>query len=260
MATARRWLLLPQEHGTYGEMFFPLAAALVIGRPGASAWALALSAAAGYLAQEGVQVLAGWRGVRARRELAGPAHRTLALFGSTALLAGGIGLTAASPAVRLAFAGAAAASAAVVGLALSRRLKTAAGEILVGAALPAWSVPVAMAGGVTLEGAALCWGLWTAAFAGATLAVRAVIARTRRERFRSSQAGAALAAMAAVLAVWLGPPAGAARAWLMAGLLPTVLVILVVAWGPVRPQALRRVGWTLIGASGLLLAGMARAL
>jgi len=260
VATARRWLLLPQEHGTYGEMFFPLVTALVIGRPGGSAGALALAAAAGYLAQEGVQVLAGWRGARARRELAGPALRTLAVFGLIAVLAGLFGLTTAPPPVRLACAGAAAASAAVVGLAAFRRLKTAAGEILVGAALPAWSVPVAMAGGVPFEGAALCWALWTAAFAGATLAVRAVIARTRREKSRPSQAGAVLAAMTAVLAVWLGPPAGAERVWLTAGLLPTVLVILVVAWGPVRAQALRRVGWTLIGASGLLLAGMARAL
>jgi hypothetical protein len=260
VATARRWLLLPQEHGTYGEIFFPLVTALVIGRPGPAAWALALAAAAGYFAQEGVLVLAGWRGARARRELAGPALASLALFGSAALLAGGVGLALAGPAVRLALAAAGAASAAVIGLALKRRLKTAAGEMLVGAVLPAWGVPVAMAGGVSFAGATVCWALWTAAFAGATLAVRAVIARTRREASGPSQAGAALVATAAVLAAWVLPPAGTARGWLVAGLLPTVLVTLVVAWGPVPAQALRRVGWTLIGASGLLLAGMARAL
>lgn len=260
MATSRRWLLLPQEHGTYGEMFFPLVTALVIGRPEVAAWALALAAAMGYLAQEGVLVLGGWRGVRARRELAGPALRTLTVLGAAAVLAGGLGLAWAAPAVRLALAAALVASAAVVGLALRRRLKTAAGELLVGAVLPAWSVPVAMAGGVAVEGALVCWALWTAAFAGATLAVRAVIARSRREEPRPSQAGAAVVATAAVLAAWLFPPAGSARAWLVAGLLPTVLVILVVAWGPVPAQALRRVGWTLMAASLLLLAGMARAL
>ncbi len=65
----RRGLLIPREHGTWGELLFPLCTALAVGHVSPHAVGAAAAALGGYLSCEGLQTLAGWRGPRARREV-----------------------------------------------------------------------------------------------------------------------------------------------------------------------------------------------
>lgn len=86
MQTRARTFLLPHEHGTYGEVLFPLASALVLGQANPAAWGLTLVAIAGFLAHEGFVVLLGSRGGRARRESSPAAWRSVSVFGALAII------------------------------------------------------------------------------------------------------------------------------------------------------------------------------
>jgi len=82
-AVARR-LLLPQEHGTYGELLFPLVSALLLTTSGRASWGLVGLALGGFLAHEGFSVLVGTRGTRAQRRARPEAWRSVATFGTLA--------------------------------------------------------------------------------------------------------------------------------------------------------------------------------
>jgi hypothetical protein len=84
--------MLPREHGAYGQLLFPLATALAIGRPGWPAVALALAAIAVFLAHEPLLVLVGQRGLRAARERGSEARRWLAAFAGAAVVCGAAAL------------------------------------------------------------------------------------------------------------------------------------------------------------------------
>ena len=86
MAATSAKILWPREHGTYGELLFPLMSALLLARPGRAAWGLSLLAVGGFLAHEGFSVLAGARGLRAKRDAHAVAWRSVAIFGGAALL------------------------------------------------------------------------------------------------------------------------------------------------------------------------------
>src|SRR5512140_1483244 len=86
-----RWLI-PREHGAYGQLGFPLLAALGCGRPGVAALCLVLAFVAAFIAHEPVLILLGDRGTRARRESYRDAVLTLAVSGGVAIVAAGVAL------------------------------------------------------------------------------------------------------------------------------------------------------------------------
>ena len=50
-------MLLPREHGAYGQLLFPRLSALLIGRPAPGAYLLGAAAVAAFLAHESLLVL-----------------------------------------------------------------------------------------------------------------------------------------------------------------------------------------------------------
>jgi hypothetical protein len=255
-------LLIPHEHGAYGQLGFPLAAALLAGSPGAAAGLLALACVAAFVAYEPALVLLGQRGARAWREMKTDAVRTLAATIAVAALAGIAGAWLMRPADRwtvLIPGVGALCSMALVG---GRVHKTAGGELLVAVTLSACAVPVGVAAGLTPVVAAACAGIFAAGFCAATLAVRATIALQRREPASGSRAAAIAAALIcpALFAWWNGTTL---HPLLWTGAIPLSLLAIVVAVAPPSARHLRRIGWGLVAASAaetLVLVALVRAL
>lgn len=234
--------LWPKEHGAYGQLALPVVAALALGRPTLASILLVIGAAAAFVAHEPLLVALGLRGARARREHGGRAARLGVGCAGLALAAGlggwslgGLGVIFASL-LPLAFV------VALLPLVVAGRERTTGGEVLAGAALAAASIPVAVAGGVSLGSAALVWGAWIVAFTASTAAVRLVIARHKtgaRDRSLLAVTGAATAGLVALAAA---TPIGLAAA-------PMVLAGWWLIARPPHPRNLRRVGWTLVACS-----------
>jgi YwiC-like protein len=245
--------LLPREHGAWGQLALPLLSALALGRPGAAALLLAAAVVLAFVAHEPLVVLLGQRGRRLERELGRTARRRVAASGLAALAAGAAGLLLAPSAARLAVLPAAALGAASLALVIARLEKTTGGELVVSSALAAASVPVALAAGAPARHGWAAAVAWAAAFAAATLPVRAVLLRARTkgavDRRPLAAAGVAAIAAGALLAAWGGwLPLPAALA-----VLPVALPAFAVALAPIRPQRLTQVGWTIVGASAIAL-------
>jgi hypothetical protein len=241
--------LLPREHGAWGQLAMPLATGLALGRPGAGALLLACGVVLAFLAHEPLLVVLGQRGRRVRDEVGALAARRLLRLGLAAVAAGTLGLALAPPAARLAALAPAALALAVAPLVAWRLEHTAAGEILVAAALSAAGVPVALAGGAPAGWAWATAVTWLASFAAATLPIHAALlwARTKgaRELRPLAAAGAGAIAAAAVAA-----GAAGALPWPAAlGVLPTALAAATAALLRVPPQRFTAVGWSLVGAS-----------
>jgi hypothetical protein len=251
---ARPRSLAPREHGAYGQLALPLVTALAMGRPGPASTALALAAVLAFVAHEPLLVLAGQRGTRIRREEGARAGRRLAVVAAAAVIAGVAGLALASPEARLA---------ALVPLGLSLLLvpfiarnaeKTAPGELLAAAALSSAALPVALAAGVP---AGMAWGAWAAfclAFGASTFAVRAVVAHARLRLPAARRAVAPLLFAASALLLVRAGVIGLPGAL---GAAPMLVLALALALAPPRPNALKRVGWTLVAASALLCVALA---
>ena len=248
--------MFPREHGAYGQLLFPLATVLVIGRRTPSALLLATAAVLAFLAHEPLLVLLGRRGPRAARD---DRRRALAWFAWTAIGAATLGAAAIVVAPR----GIAIAPAAALPVALGcllalaiyfDREHTAAGEALAAVALPSIALPVARAAGVESTVALTCAAVFAAAFVAATFCVHAVIARTQDPPALGARAAgaavaagsiAALGAMAALNLVSVIAPIAA---------LPMCLVALVAALAAPSARRLRAIGWTLFAAALLAAA------
>lgn len=176
-----RALLLPREHGTYGEVLFPLVSALVLGEANRAAWGLALVAVAGFLAHEGFVVLLGSRGARIRREASPAAWRSVGLFGAAALAGAALAWPGLTQAVVLGVVLAAALSLAAIAAAWLGWERGLAGELLAALALTSWSVPVALAGAVPAVTAFSVWTIWCVVYGLATVIVHAIIAGVIRQ-------------------------------------------------------------------------------
>jgi len=174
--TRSRTVLLPHEHGAYGEVLFPLASALVLGQTNQAVWGLTLAAIAGFLAHEGFVVLLGSRGSRARRESNAPARRSVIVFGALAVIGAVLAWPALTPDVARGFALAATLSAAALAVAWLGREHSLGGELLAALALTSWCVPVALAGAVPVNTAMTAWMIWCGVYALATVVVHSVIA------------------------------------------------------------------------------------
>jgi hypothetical protein len=245
--------LFPREHGAWGQLALPLLGGLLLGHPGPAALLLAAAAVLAFAAHEPLLVVLGQRGRRLRDEEGPRARRWLLVEGWLALAAGAAGGYLA-PRLALVALGLAGALAALVGVLVWRRLeKTAAGEILVAAALATAGGAVALAAGTTARTALAATLAWTLSFAAATMGVRTVLVRLRtRGEENPGTRNAALAASAGALAFGLsvaGLPA--TLAW---ATLPGVVAGVVIALAPLGGKHLRAVGWSIVGASLLTLA------
>src|SRR6188474_1875399 len=83
-----RTTMLPREHGAYGQLLFPLGAALAIAGVHPSGMLTATAAVAAFVAHEPLVLLLGGRGARARREQRRQAIMWLAISGAVAVAAG----------------------------------------------------------------------------------------------------------------------------------------------------------------------------
>lgn len=242
-------MLIPKEHGAYGQLLIPLVVALLVGRPTTAAAAVTASGVAAFLAHEAVLVLLGQRGMRARREQQGEARRSLAVFGSVALVAGCLGVAFLPIGARVSLI-------VPLGLALVAtilvaigRERTTVGEVLVAVTLVSVSLPAAMAGGVSARSAGTIAAVFSASFASATLAVRAVIAYSTRQAHGVSRWTAVIvitALLSALVALAAARVVAAIAPWAAAPVFG--LAVALVATMP-SPRRLRVVGWTLVGAT-----------
>ncbi|MFN7983494.1 MAG: YwiC-like family protein [Vicinamibacterales bacterium] len=237
-------MLIPREHGAYGQLLFPLIAALAIGHVTVGAVLLALAVSGAFLAHESLLVVLGQRGSRAAREQAQDAKSTLAVFGGLWLVCG-IGALWLMPRQAVPYlALPIVLGAQVMFVVFMHRERTTPGEILVGAALASSSLPVALECGVALRDAVTVVLVFALVFATATIAVRAVIGRVSKAggprrwwRRRAMGVVGGLAALVSARVIASVAPWGA---------LPVCLVALGLAMRPPSPKQLRIVGWTLV--------------
>lgn len=244
-------MILPKEHGAYGQLLFPLGTALAIARPGLGAIAFAAAAIAAFVSHESLLVILGQRGVRATREQGAEARNTFATFGTLAIVLGGAALALMPPPARWAVLVPLALGGVLAVLIARRREHTTPGEIVSALAMSALALPVALASRATLAAALTCVVAYAAAFLVATLSVRAVILVTRK------LAGAGTRLVAAAVAIALVALLGflARAGWTMGVGTWAALPICAVGVGLVAampsPRYLREIGWTLVGATAL---------
>ncbi len=251
-AGARLAALLPREHGAYGQLAFPLAVSLAIGRPRWPALALAACGVAVFLAHEPLLVILGQRGGRASRQRAGAARWWLGACGAAALVLGGAGAWSVGPVARAALLAPAVVGGAVVVLILSRREHTTAGEVVSATALSLLAAPVALAAeapplSAWTSATVFALGFWTA-----TVTVRAVIAAGRaRDGGRARRAAAALFSAVGVAAMFaLGRVGVVSNAGWRILSIQAVANVALIAVSP-SPRNLRYVGWGLVAVSTL---------
>lgn len=247
-ATSGRSALLPREHGAYGELAFPLLAALTRGKPTVAAFALVVAIGAAFFAHEPLLVLLGHRGARAKTTTGAAAKQLL--LGLLAVIVVGLGVTLATmplhllPLLMVPFVFACVLSPFV----FEKRERTANGEALAAITLASTAVPVAGAALVPLTSVFLAFAVWSVALSVATLGVRAVIARAKRGETWAGVVPATLGIIAVGLAV-LGARYGCIGYGVSMSLAPIVLFTIGLALRPPPPRALMRVGWALVFAS-----------
>lgn len=246
--------LFPREHGAYGQLGFPLATALLAGAPTPAALLLVAAFIGAFIAYEPALVLLGQRGPRARRELGSAAARTFAWTGTIAIVGGVAGAWLMPAPVRWTVLAPAAFALATIPLIVQRAQKTAAGELHVALTLASCALPVGAAAGMRPQEAAGLWFVLTLGFWAATLAVRAIIARQRREPTALLRAGALLLAAASP---WIATAIAGKfllHPWLWIATLPLSGLATVLAAFPPPARRLREAGWALIAASAIATA------
>jgi hypothetical protein len=245
--------LLPQEHGAYGQITFPLVTAFAVAGLSAAGLLFAVAVIAGFLAHEPAAVLLGLRGARARRELHDPAVRWLVLCLAIAGAAGAAAVLTIEPAHRWSIAVPVAPALLLAVMTARGRDKSSYGEVIAALAFAGAAVPVCMAGGASATTAAAVAIPFALLFGASTLAVRVVVlkvrgggdpravAATRGAAF--SLAAGATVALAAAIAVDRLPASVLAAAG------PGLLTAAAVAAHPPSPSRLRTLGWALIAVS-----------
>jgi hypothetical protein len=243
--------LFPREHGAYGQLAFPLAAALGSGVPSAAAVLLVVAFLAAFVAHEPVLVLTGQRGPRARREQRDPAIKTLVWMGATAVADVAIAVVFMPPPLRWTVLVPAAFALATVPMILQKRQKTLTGELHVVLALASCALPVGVAAGTTAQEAAACWFVLTLGFWAATLAVRGTIALQRREPTALLRIGAVLLASASPFVASLMSKRFGLNPMLWLSTLPLSTSAVILATTPPAARRLRAVGWLLVGGGAI---------
>ena len=236
--------LAPREHGAYGELAMPMAAALAAGRPGPAALLLAASAWALFLAHEPALVLLGRRGERVRVEEHRRAVRRLAGLGGAGTALGAAGLLLSGPSVRWAALGVVLLACVFAAVVAAGRERTAGGELLAAMTLAAVGLPVGLAAGLSPPTAGRAWAVWSIGLAALVPPVRSVGARRR------ATASAVTRVLPAVLGLGLGIglQGSVLTSRELLALAPLLLGSAWIGLAPPDPRQLRRVGWTLVGA------------
>ena len=238
--------MLPREHGAYGQLLFPLATALALGLPGLGALLLSAGAVCAFLAHEPLLVLIGQRGARAARDQRAQAWRWFACSGSAAALCGA-GALAALPLVARAAVTVPAALALVLGaVILAHREHTAFGEILSALTLSSLAAPVALASGTSTLAAVTCAAVYASVHVAATIAVRAVITRTRQPPAIGARAVSVLVSIGLVAGLALLSRGGLLASVAPWGSLPMCGLGCALVAFPPSARRLRVVGWTLM--------------
>ena len=243
---ARPRVLVPREHGAYGQLLFPLAVAHLTARPSAAGWLFTVVAIATFIGHEPWLVLLGRRGARAARELGARARRVLALCTAVAVAAMIAGLFAASPAGRQGLLLPALLAPLIAVFVVRNAERTLAGELLVGATLPAFALPIALAGDVEPARALATWAVWTLSSAAAIGSVRSVIAHLKRPANSVQRAAMPLAVLGIAGALSMLHLLDAKA---VVALVPTLEVSAVASLLAPHPRHLKSIGWALVAAS-----------
>jgi hypothetical protein len=243
-------MLVPREHGAYGQLLFPLACVLLIGQPAPGAYLLAAAGVAGFLGHEAMLVLLGQRGSRASRELRRQAWSSLALFGGFAGVCGAAALVVLPQVSLHALDATVTLALLVAGAVALGRERSTVGELLVAVTLASLSVPVALAGGVVMAAALTVFAVFASGSVTATVAVRAMIGRKARAGGPPPVVAGTLAVCMVVFLAALSVRGRLARVAPWAAL-PVSAVGLWLSVRAPSPRHLRAVGWTLVAASAV---------
>jgi hypothetical protein len=242
-------VLIPREHGAYGQLAFPLATALAIGRLTPGAMALATAGVAAFLGHESLLIVLGQRGSRAARAQGFDARRTLIMFGTLAFLTGIGAIVWLNWLARWALA-LPAVLALQLGVAVfSGTERTYAGEVLAAGTLSSLSVPVAIGAGVTPRSAFTVFVVFVLAFTIATTAVHAIIGRAGRPGGMSRRLASAALTLLVLLLLTVLVHIGFIQPIAPWAALPVVMLALFLVMRPPLPRHLRVVGWSRVAAT-----------
>ena len=244
-------MLIPREHGAYGQVAFPIAASIGAGHFSLAGLLLTAGFVAAFLAHESLLVLLGARGPRARRERRETAIRIGTSLSLVAVVGVSIGAALMPAPERWTIVVPAACAAGIFALALRHLEKTTAGEMFVALACASCALPVGTACGIPPRAATLIWLVMTLGYWAATAAVRGTIAVQRRESHAALRFSATLLAIAAPPTVLMAGQALVLRPLIWTAALPLSMLSLALAVAPPHARHLRRVGWGLIAASAL---------
>jgi len=247
--------LWPREHGAYAQLAVALACGMALGH-GSRGIAQAVLAAGLFLASEPVLVILGRRGEAARDSTQVRAALRLLLVGSLIILAA-VGAWGGAPAAQLAsMLPPALLGAALFGLFLLKRERTAAGELVA-----AWAFSFTAGSVVALGGGGAHRATWLALLLGGLFTLATAIVHCHLIALRKGGAagprawafvlGLALTVGAGFLARHGRLPRSAVGVFL-----PMTLAALWVLATPPLPRQLKRVGWA---ATACALAGGALA-
>ncbi len=239
-------LLVPHEHGAYGQLLIPLTTALAIGSGTPVAVGLALTCVLTFVAYEPLLVILGHRGVRAQRADGRRAKRQLVWMTLAVVAVGGISTVGAPEVAQRALVVPLALAIAHMALIARHLERSVTGEVAAAITLSSCALPVALAGGAPIRSALTCWLVFATGLALATLAVRAVIAGVRGSPSPQLSRGAAMAGLAVLggsvaLAARLTVPPAAAIA-----LIPVSAISIGLAMLTPHPRHLRTIGWSLV--------------
>jgi hypothetical protein len=248
-------MILPKEHGAYGQLALPLVTALTTAGLSAGGLLLTISAVAAFIAHEPAALLLGLRGAHAKRQLRPAAMRWLA---GSAVICGVAGTMAIliierharwSMLVPLV-------PATALAIAMVRHAeKSWFGEIAAALAFAGLSVPVSIAAGSSLRSAATIALPFVLLFTTSTLAVRTVILRTQgggntRAMAATRRCAFAVTGLGATGLISLAS-AGFLPVTALTAAAPGLVSALVIMARPPQPARLRSIGWTLVAASML---------
>jgi hypothetical protein len=258
---AEKWRLLPREHGAYAQVVFPLLTALALGRGGAAQFYWAAAALAVFVAHEPLLILAGERGRRSRADLSADARKLAGGLSVAALAAGLLGWSYAPQSARIAVALPLTLGMFLLPLIILRREKTLLGELLVSLTFSTMLMPVALAGGVSLQAALTATAVWSVIFLLGTITVRAVIARAKKTPHSRwlvyASQSLSLAAIAASIILLL---TDVAPALAVVAAMPAAIVTAGCTFAGIHPRHLRTVGWSIVGSNLIALAALLAAL
>jgi hypothetical protein len=236
----------PREHGALFGLLLPLLVAHWTSRPTLAGWLFTLAALSAFFAHEPLVVILGHRGARARREQSARAGRWLGGWAALATLGAGLGLLFAPVPSLVALALPVLGGVLVAAVLVQNREHTLLGQLLVAPTLAACAVPVAVAGGSSHGAALAVWAVFSVGNMAATWAVHSAIGARKQNLGALRRLGPLGAVVAVACLGRLGGWVGWREFVAAAPLLVTSLVL--AGWAP-HPRHLRRVGWTLVGAS-----------